>query len=151
MNLAQFLPDLNFNIGNYSITPSFIQAGAIIFLVFVLFLTLASVRRHFIDWSLKGAVFGIFIGFLIALVLEGFLIIGGKTVVTEILGWKDAPKPVVNALDAGRDKLVKVLGVTDEIPESVASQNPNSDYALEIFQSLDPTEAKKVKSLICAP
>lgn len=85
------------------------MAVAVIVLVFLLILTLAQVRRHFVNWSLRGGVFGIFFGFLLALILEGFLLIGGRTVITELLGWRNAPKPISIALDAGRGKLIQVL------------------------------------------
>ena len=136
---------------NFGFLASQWRALAIVVLLFLLVLTLAQVRRHFIDWSIKGALFGIFFGFLLALFLEGFLIIGGKTAVTELLGWKNAPKPVLIAIEAGRNKLVDVLGVMDEIPQSVAFGDPTTESAIEILQSLDPVEIKKVKSLICNP
>lgn len=104
-----------------------------------------------VDWSAKGAIFGIFIGFFLALILEGFLIIGGKTALTELLGWKDAPRPIQLALESGREKLINVLGITDEIPETLANSNPTAEDATEILQSLNPAEMKKVKALICTP
>jgi len=70
---------------------------------------------------------------------------------TEVMGWKNAPKPLQAALDAGRTKLVDVLGITDEIPRTFAETNPSAEDAVEVLQSLDPTEIKKVKNLICAP
>ena len=150
--LSRFFSDnLNFSFLKFNLPASSWKAVAIVVLLFFLFLTLANVRRHFIDWSLKGALFGIFIGFLLALFLEGFLIIGGRTAITEVLGWKNAPRPIQVAIDAGRTKLVNVLGIADEIPKTVASENPTSDDAIKILQSLDPAEAKKVKSLICNP
>ena len=117
----------------------------------MLLVLLAQFRRHLLGWSMKGAVFGVFIGFLLALVFEGFLIIGGKTALTEVLGWKNPPKPVANLLDIGREKLVNVLGVTSQIPNTFANTEVNSEEAIKILQTLDPTEIKKVKSLICAP
>jgi len=152
MDFAQILSKrLNFNIGNFSISPSYIQAGAIVLLLFILVLSLANLRRHFLNWSVKGSVFGIFMGFILALILEGFLIIGGRTVLTEIVGWKDAPKPLVNLLDAGRDKLVEVLGVSAPIPESFATKEKTSLDILDEFRKLNVTEANKVKSAICKP
>ena len=152
MNFAQILSQrLNFNIGNFSISPSYIQAGAIVLLLFILVLSLANLRRHFLNWSVRGSVFGIFMGFILALILEGFLIIGGRTVLTEIVGWKDAPKPLVNLLDAGRDKLVEVLGVSAPIPESFATKEKTSLDILDEFRKLNVTEANKVKSAICKP
>ena len=136
---------------NFNFLASQWKAVAIVGLLFLLLLTLAQVRRHFIDWSVKGALFGIFIGFLLALFLEGFLVIVGKTALTEVMGWKNAPRPLQAALDAGRARLVNVLGLTDEIPQSFAETNPTADDAVMILQSLDPSDIKKVKSLICTP
>lgn len=152
MNFA--MPDfltqtLSFDIGSLQFAPSYMQAGAIVVLLFLLVLTLAQLRQKFVHWSMKGSLIGIFFGFLLALILEGFLIIGGKTAVTELLGWKNAPKPVTVALDKGKGKLVDVLGVSDEIPSSNAASNPTADDAIILLQSLDPSEMKQVKSLIC--
>ena len=102
-------------------------------------------------FSAKGAIFGVFFGFLFAFILEGFLIVGGKTALTEVMGWKNAPKPLQTALDAGRAKLVDVLGIVDEIPKSFAQTDPTSEDVVTILQSLDPSEIKKVRSLICTP
>ena len=146
-----FTQSFRFSLGNFSLPVSYIQAGAVIFLLFILVLSFAQIRRHYVNWSFKGAIFGVFFGFLLALILEGFLIVGGRTAVTEVLGWKNAPKPITHALDAGRAKLVKVLGITDEIPSLFAREDLSSDDAVQILQSLDPTEIKKVKALICTP
>ena len=151
LNPAVLGDSINLNFGGFSFSPSTLQAGAAIVLVFLLLLSLAQFRRHMMSFSIKGAIFGIFIGFLLALILEGFLIIGGRTALTELLGWKDAPKPIANALEAGREKLIGVLGIKDEIPSSHASSNPTFDEAIELLQTLDPAQMKKVKTLICAP
>lgn len=150
MKLPSFLTSgFSFNIGSLTISPAYWQAGAVIFLVFLLFLMFAQMRRHFLDWSVKGALFGIFFGFLLALILEGFLIIGGKTALTEFLGWKNPPKPFSTALEIGRSKLVNVLGVTDEIPHSNAKEQPVYNSVIQSYQSLSPSDAKQVKALIC--
>ncbi len=152
MDLSQYLPkNLSFNVGSLTFAPSYLQAGAVVVLLFILILTLASVRRHFIEWSFKGAIFGVFIGFLLALILEGFLIIGGKTALTEVVGWKNAPQPILSALDAGRSKLVSVLGVTTDIPSSVAKAPMTANEVMKSFQSLNTSEAIKIKKMICAP
>lgn len=155
MDIAQglfsFSPNFNLNLGSFSFSPSYIQAGVILLLVFLLVLTFAQVRRHFIEWSFKGALFGIFFGFLLALILEGFLIVGGKTAITEIVGWKDAPQPILSVLDAGRTQLVSVLGVTTEIPSSNAKIKTAPEEVLRSFQALSPNDLAKVKKLICAP
>lgn len=150
MKLPSFLTSgFSFNVGSLTISTAYWQAGAIIFLVFLLFLMIAQMRRRFLDYSVKGGLFGIFFGFLLALVLEGFLIIGGRTALTEIVGWKNAPKPFSTALDLGREKLVNVLGVTDEIPSTNAKEQKSADGVIQSFQTLSPSEAKQVKALIC--
>ncbi len=149
---AKFLSDnLNLKVLHINFSPNVIKFGAIVLLLFILVLTLAKVRRHFMDWSFKGALFGLFFGFLLALILEGFLIIGGRTAVTEILGWKDAPKPIQVALDSGKTELIRVLGIKDEIPTSAAKENTTVQGAIETLQSLNPNDIKKVKTLICQP
>src|SRR3990167_8175051 len=136
MNPVQSLSQsFNFNVGKLSLSTSYIQAGVIVVLLFLLVLSMASFRRHLIGWSLTGA---LFFGFLLALIFEGFLIIGGKTAITELVGWKNAPKPIANLLDSGRTKLVQVLGVTQEIPTLIAKENPTVEEAIGVFQSLDP-------------
>jgi hypothetical protein len=152
MDLARTLgKGFQFNLGDLEISTSYIQAGLIVFLLFLLVLSLAQFRRHLLTWSIKGALFGIFFGFLLALIFEGFLVIGGKTAVTELIGWKSAPKPLLNVLEAGRTRLVKVLGVTDEIPSSSAKEDPGVEDALKVFQSLDPQESQILKKSICEP
>lgn len=152
MELAKFLPKtLNFKLGNLYFSPSYLQAGLILLLLFLLVLTIAQMRRHFINWSVKGAFFGLFWGFLLALIFEGFLIIGGRTAVTEIIGWKNAPKPLLTVLDMGRQKLTSVLGVSSEIPQSNAQTPANSTEVIKGFQSLPPHEAASVKRIICSP
>jgi hypothetical protein len=139
------------NIGNISFPFSYAQAALIVFLIFLLILVMAQFRRHFADWSIKGAVFGIFFGFLLALILEGFLIVGGRTAITGILGWKNAPAPISIALDAGRNKLIQVLGIKDQIPSSFAKENTTVAGAVDLLQSLSPADVKKVKTIFCQP
>jgi len=139
----------NLNLGKMSLPFSYAQAALIVFLIFILILMMAQFRRHYVNWSLKGAVFGIFFGFLLALVLEGFLIIGGRTALTGILGWKNAPAPISIALDAGRNKLIQVLGIRDQVPSSFAKENASVAGAVDLLQSLNPADIKKVKTIFC--
>ena len=103
------------------------------------------------NWSLKGGVIGIFFGFLLALILEGFLLIGGKTALTEVLGWKNPPAPLAQVLDAGRSKLIQVLGVQTQIPVSFAKENTTIKNAVETLQNLAPDDLRQVKNILCAP
>lgn len=127
----------------YSIPATYVQAGAIIILVFLLIISLAQFRQHFVKWSLKGGVVGLFFGFLLTIILEGFLLVSGHTILTSTLGWTNAPKPFSTALDLGKEKLINVLG---EKTEERKSQN-----IIEDLQFLSPVEIKKVKSIICTP
>ncbi len=102
---------MNLHIGKITIAPNIWQAAAIIALVFALILVLAYMSRNFLEWSLSGFGIGLLIGFILAVVLEGFLIIGGKTVVTGLLSWKNAPPQVQNVLNEGHAKLLDTLNV----------------------------------------
>ena len=102
---ALLFKTFNLNLGKFSLPVSYIQAGVIVILIFIFVLTMAHYRRHYIDWSLKGGVAGVLFGFVFALILEGFLLVGGKTVLIQVLGWKNAPKPISIVLDAGRNNL----------------------------------------------
>lgn len=145
-------PINTYQIGDMVFTPSFLHAAAIVFLVFLLILTLARLRRLYIGWSLgKSAYAMLFWGFMLAVILEGFLLIGGRTILTELLGWENAPKPILTALDAGRNKLVDVLGVNQEIPQSLAEDEASVERLIGVYQSLPPDEAEEFKNIICAP
>lgn len=139
------------NVGKFSMPIPYVQAIAIIFLVFLLILAMAQFRRHEVDFSMKGAIFGIFFGFVLALILEGFLLISGRTAITSILGWKNAPKPIQLALDAGRGQLVKVLGAEASDTSGISNENLTVQGAVKLLQSLNPSDSKKVKALFCQP
>ena len=85
-----------------------------------------------------------FWGFVLALALEAFLSINGKTVLTQILGWKNPPKPIMNVLDMGRAKLVNVLGAQVQLSETTSS-------LINSFQSLSPIDAAHARAIICKP
>ncbi len=99
------------HLGPISIAPNVWQAAAIIALIFVFVLVLAYMSRNFMEWSLSGAGIGLVVGFILALVLEGFLIVGGRTVITAALGWKNAPAPIQNVLTEGHQKLLDALNI----------------------------------------
>lgn len=149
---VQFLfKTFDLNLGKFSIPVSYWQAGAVVFLLFVLVLMMANFRRHYVDWSLKGGVIGIFFGFLLALILEGFLLIGGKTALTEVFGWKNPPAPLAHVLDAGKSQLIQVLGIQTQIPSSFAKESTTIKSAMEVVQNLNPSDLSKVKNILCAP
>ncbi len=127
----------------------YIEVSVILVLLFLLVLTMAQYRHHTVHYSFKGAGFGILFGFMLALTLEGFLLVKGSTAITALLGWKNAPKPLSVALDSGRNKLTEVLGIQDAANSIVKASVPQE--AIKVFQSLTPQDREKIKSLICAP
>lgn len=127
----------------FSITPTYIQAGAIVVLLFILVISLAQFRHHFVKWSMKGGLIGLFFGVLLTLILEGFLLVSGQTALTAVLKWKNPPKPFSTALDRGKEKLTDVLELS-EIDD-------NSKDVLTSMQSLNPDEIRKIKAIICEP
>ncbi len=137
----------NFKVGQVDIDPTYWQAAVILFLLFLLVLTLARMRYLFLHWSLgKSSIAMVFWGFLLALIVEGFLLIGGRTLLTELIGWRNPPKPISTALDAGRAKLVNVLGEEDEQVELTTYSS-----VVESFQLLGPSEKDKARTFICEP
>lgn len=104
----------SFKLGSLTISPNYIEAALIVFLIFFLILAMARMHRLFVHWSFKGAGMGVLLGFVLCLIVEGFFLVGGSTILTTALGWKNAPKPVQNVLDAGRAQFVKVLGTSTQ-------------------------------------
>ena len=133
--------------GGFAFEPTYLSAGLMVFLVFLLVLTLGSLRHRMAEWSLKGVIPGIGFGFLLAIILEGILIIGGHTILTDTLGWKTAPKPISNALDLGREKLTDVLGENTSV--SINEKEANPETVLSDLKSLTPTEYESIRQLIC--
>lgn len=107
---------MKLHIGSFNIAPTYLQAGLIILFVFVLILGMAYMSRAFMSWSLSGFWIGLVLGFILAIILEGILLTGGKTLLTSILGWKNAPTPITGALDVGKSKLMDVLGASSICP-----------------------------------
>lgn len=135
--------------GGLLFSPNLLMAILTVFLIFLLIMTFASLRHRYLGWHIKGILPGLSFGFILALILEGFLILGGRTVLTELIGWENAPKPVAVALDAGRNQLVKVLGeTTSEIPSSNA-QTQSSEDVYQAAQSLSRPEYQELKKLLC--
>lgn len=147
--LKALAPSLDYNFSDYNISASYFQAGIVLFLIFVLLFSLARLKRMQQHWSMKGATSMIFIGFIIALVLEGFMLLGGRTILTELLGWENAPKPISTALDEGRQRMIKVLGVTDEIPNSSAAEPLTADEVMYIIDALPQTEKDLLHETMC--
>jgi Na+/H+ antiporter NhaC len=102
---------MKLHIGSITVASNVWQAVIIVVLIFVLILVLAYMSRNFLEWSLSGFGIGLVIGFILAIVIEGFLLIGGKTVLTGILSWKKAPAPIQKVLNDGHTRLLEVMNV----------------------------------------
>ena len=136
---------------SFSVASTYIQAGVIVVLLFILVLCLAQFRHHFVRWSFKGGLIGLFFGVALTLIVEGFLIVNGHTALTSLLGWKNAPKPISTALDMGKEKLTNVLGLeTDEIISKNTIET-TSKGVINALQGLNPDEIKKIKAIMCQP
>jgi len=128
------------------------MAVVIVILIFLLLFTIARIRYLYIHWNFGRSAWSmLFWGFLLALVLEGFLWIAGRTVLTEVLGWRNAPKPIGTALDLGRSRLINVLGETSEIPEGKAKEMSTKESLILDYGRLSSDEALEVKKMICKP
>lgn len=139
-----------YNIKGLEIEPTYWMAGAIVLLVFLLLFTLARLRYLYIHWNLSGTSLSfLFYGFLLALILEGFLMVSGRTFFTATLGWQDAPKPLSTFIDLSRNKMSKVLSEQTEVPDSVASQPPSAKSVVTDYFNLSKTEAENVETQIC--
>jgi hypothetical protein len=134
--------------GGLVFAPNYIEAGLIVLMIFLLVVTLGMLRHRYANWGLKGVLPGVTFGFLLALLLEGMLLVGGKTILTEVLGWKDAPKPISNALEASRTSFVSVLGAESAIPESAAKE-PSVGSIMSSYTELPDSEKESLQSLIC--
>lgn len=140
----------NFNLPGGSVfSPTYLHAALVLFCIFVFILAFAMFQRRQHQENIKNTMPGIAFGFAIAIVLEAMLLVGGRTVLTEFLGWENAPKPISNALDASRTRLVEVLGVTDEIPESNASSPMSVKQLNEHYESLNSEDQELLQNLVC--
>ena len=116
----------SFKIGNFTISPNYISAFLIILLIFMLVFTMARMHHMFIKWSFKGSAMGVLIGFVLALIVEGFFLVGGSTILTAVFGWKNAPKPVAKLLDDSKGKLQRYVCIEDEVSINVNDETSNT-------------------------
>ena len=135
--------------GGFIFEPSYLQAGLIVFLIFLLILTFGMLQHRYNHWTVKGVMPGVAFGFTLALLLEAMFLVGGRTILTEVLAWKNPPKPISNALEASRSELINVLGANSTVPDSNASALESSDEIMSSFENLSEKEREKLQSEIC--
>jgi len=135
--------------GGFIFAPTLFQAIAVVILIFLLILTLGQLRRRYANWRISGILPGILFGFILALIIEALLVISGKTVFTEIMGWKSAPKPISNVLDAGQNKLKKTLGVSTGDINIKAQKKKSVDEILKSINNLTLQERLHLVTKVC--
>src|SRR3989344_8485598 len=141
-----------YNIKGIYFEPSYWMAGTIVLLIFLLIFTIARIRYLYVHWNLgKPSMSMLFWGFFLAFIVEGFLVISGRTLFTEILGWENAPKPISTIIDIGRAKLFGVLGESDEIPSLPTKEIPTHQSVVRDFEGLLSEEKDTVRTFVCKP
>lgn len=133
------------------IEPTYWQAATIVLLLFLLVFTLARVRYLYVHWSLGSSSWSMLLwGFLLAIILEGLVLVSGKTILMNVLGWKNPPKPISTALDTSREQFIRVLGAEDEVPKKL-EEKPSYQSVVENYRELPDSEKKKASVFICEP
>ena len=141
-----------FKIGNLDVDATYWQAGAIVILIFMLIFTLARLRYLYVHWNLgKSSISMLFWGVVLTVIIEGFFILSGRTIFTEILGMKSVPKPFSTVLDIGRNKFVNVLGQEDSRSAEAESKILNSDQMYTHYVNMDDEESRKLQEILCQP
>jgi hypothetical protein len=146
--LFQTVGDFNLP-GGFVFSPTYLQAGLIVFCLFLLILTFGMLQHRYTHWTIKGVMPGVALGFTLAFLIEAVLLVGGRTIFTELIGWKDAPKPISNALDVSRERLADVLGVNDMVEETNAGSIPSVAQIIQNYESLEEGEQGSVQDLVC--
>lgn len=155
MNFTNFTKIINkpfktFNVRGIQIDTTYWQVFAIVFLIFLLLLTIARMRYLYVHWQTgKSSISFMFWGALLTVILEGFFIIGGRTIFTEVVGWRNAPKPISTFLDLGRSRLAEGLGINKEIPSSFASEHPTYDKMVSEYNNMSKDQANKFHEYVC--
>lgn len=142
----------SFTIKGIEIVPTYWEAATIILLIFLLIFTLARMRYIYVHWHLsKTSLAMMFWGFVLTVILEGFLWLSGRTVLTTVLGWKNPPKPVAATLETGRDHLREVLGETAEIDSAKAKAPATYQSVVFDYKELSDEDKQTVQKFVCRP
>lgn len=142
----------SFSIRGIEIVPTYWEAATIILLIFLLIFTLARMRYIYVHWHLsKTSLAMMFWGFVLTVILEGFLWLSGRTVLTTMLGWKNPPKPIAATLETGRDHLREVLGETAEIDSAKAKEPVTYQSVVFDYKELSDEDKSTVQKFVCTP
>lgn len=134
-------------IGSLTLKPAYWHAGLIVILIFLLIISMAHLRHTYLKWSFKGILPAVFLGFLIAIFLEGLLIMNGRTIFVEVIGLENMPKPISTFLDESKGELVQVLGTTQSCEPQVTESNIKN--TLDLYNNLPEEQKSTVQKAIC--
>ena len=143
MDISAISETFKSQVGSLSVSSPLIKAGVIVALIFILLLVMAKITRRYMSWYTNGWWIWVILGFLLAVILDGFFVIGGSTLFTSVLGWKNAPKPIQTVLDGSRQSLSNVLGANKEAP--------SASSVIGDFELLNSDSASQVRGRICTP
>ncbi len=142
----------SFTVYGVDVYPTYWEAATIVLLIFLLIFTLARMRYIYVHWHLsKTSLAMMFWGFVLTVIIEGFLWLSGRTVLTTMLGWKNPPKPVAQTLSTGREHLREVLGETAEIDSAKAKEIPTYQSVVFEYKELTDEDKEMVQKFVCKP
>lgn len=148
---SQLLPLLDGVLRQFGLSSSGgSQAMLIIIGVFLFTLVLGLARHHMLVWSIKGAGFGIVMGAILMLILEGILLVGGKTAVGEIVKNNSTPDNVRVFLQKNMSELASQIGA-EPGTLGAASEKIDPEVVISEFKNLESLEQKAVQEAICKP
>lgn len=134
------LESVKSQVQNIHVAPSWAQAGIIVFLIFLLLVVMARMTRSYLSWYTSGWWVWTGLGFVLAIIIEGFFILSGGTIFTSVLGWKTAPAPVQSVIDTSRERLKNSFG----------EETPSDKFVIESFSTLSEDQKNNVKAALCS-
>lgn len=124
------------------------QLAAIIIGVFLILLVLALARHHMLTWSMKGAKFGVFLGIILTLALEGFLLVAGKTTFAEIVKSNNVPPAVSTFLSENMSDLAGQIGGEPGALGASTGVRETSTIISD-FKNLGAVDKERVQEAVC--
>lgn len=124
------------------------QLIAIIIGIFLILLVLALARHHMLSWSMKGAKFGIFLGIVLTLALEGFLLVAGKTTFAEIVKSNNVPPAVRTFLSENMSDLAGQIG-GEPGTLGASTELRETSVIINDFKNLGAVDKERVQEAVC--
>lgn len=156
--MENILPQVSFVTSNLLtnfdsfLAPSVKQIGIIALGIFFFLLLFGLARHHMLEWSLKGAYFGIFLGIILTLVIEAFLLVGGRTLIVAAVKNEKTPQVVRIFLQKNMMELAESLAGEPKTLGAAGEQKTLSpNEVVNNFSLLSPNDQSRVQQRICAP